>query len=96
MATLSDDEKATVIFHIESVTNATGFTSIINDAEDIDVVIGGNTPLKDYSAHTDGPIANAGTGHFANTSRKIIIHEKANDLELAVKLYAFVTADYSE
>lgn len=94
LATLTDEEKATVIFHIEQVSNAAGFTDIINAAEDIDVVIGGNTPLQNYPAHADGPLVNAGTGHFSNVSRKIIIHAQANDLELATKLYNFVKSDY--
>ena len=94
LATLSAEEAARVIFHIEVVSNAAGFTEIIDDAEDIDVVIGGNKPLKDYPANASGELANAGTGHFADTSRKIIIHAKANDLDLAAKLYAFVTSDY--
>ena len=96
LATLTEEERARVIFNIESVSSGTEFTTIINNADDVDVVIGGNNPLNTYPAHEDGPLANAGTGHFANTSRKIIIHENANDLDIATKLYTFVTSDYTE
>ena len=96
LATLTEDEQAKVVFHNEVVSSGADFTAIIEAAEDVDVVIGGNNPVNNYGKHEDGPTANAGTGHFASTNRKIIISDRCNDLDLAKKLYAFVTADYTE
>ena len=96
LATLTAEEAANVEFHIETVANAAAFTEIIEAAEDVDVCIGGNNPLNNYAQHAEGQTANAGEGHFANTSRKIIICENTDNLELAKKLYAFVTSNYSE
>lgn len=61
----------------------------------IDVIIGGNNPLSSIAASTDGPLANASTGHFSSTNRKIIIHESSKNTELASDLYAFVTGTSS-
>lgn len=94
IAILTKAEAEKVIFHIENA-NADAFTKIIEDASDVDVVIGGNSPLKNFPLYTETQLANAGPGHFANDSRKVIIHEKANDIVLAEKLYTFVTMDYN-
>ena len=76
--------------------NAAAFTGAIGD--DSDVIIGGNNPVNNLGKHADGPTANAGAKHFANTSRKVIISDKcsAAHLELAKKLYNFVIADAIE
>ena len=76
--------------------NAAAFTGAIGD--DSDVIIGGNNPVNNLGKHADGPTANAGAKHFANTSRKVIISDKcsASHLELAKKLYNFVIADAIE
>ena len=60
---------------------------------DADVVIGGNNPVNNMSQHADGPTANAGAHHFANTSRKVIIAAGTQHLDLAKELYNFVIAD---
>ena len=74
--------------------DAAGFTEALDAT--VDVVIGGNNPLKNYQTHASGPLANAGTGHFANTSRKILIRNTVSEghLALAQDFYAFVVADY--
>ncbi len=76
--------------------NASTFSGAIGD--DSDVIIGGNNPVNNLGKHADGPTANAGAKHFANTSRKVIISDKcqASHLELAKKLYNFVIADAIE
>ena len=76
--------------------NASAFTGAIGD--DSDVIIGGNNPVNNLGKHEDGPTANAGAKHFANTSRKVIISDKCTSahLELAKKLYNFVIADAIE
>lgn len=76
--------------------NASAFSGAIGD--DSDVIIGGNNPVNNLGKHADGPTANAGAKHFANTSRKVIISDKctASHLELAKKLYNFVIADAIE
>lgn len=82
--------------------DAATFAGAVNQAADADVIIGGNNPVDPskgyFSAHADGPTANAGAKHFANTSRKIIINGsvKADHLNLAKKLYNFVIADAPE
>lgn len=93
LATLSADEQARVICHIEDADKTT-FAATITGADDVDAVVGGNDPLKNFTAHADGPLANAGTGHFASTNRKVIIYGSTNDLDLATKLYNFVTGNY--
>ena len=76
--------------------NASTFSGAIGN--DSDVIIGGNNPVNNLGKHADGPTANAGNKHFANTSRKVIISDKcqASHLELAKKLYNFVIADAIE
>ena len=96
MATLTDAEKEKVKFHFETVANAAAFTDIINAASDVDVVIGGNNPVNNYAQHADGATANAGAHHFVSTNRKVIICQNTDNLDLAKKLYAFVTADAVE
>ena len=73
--------------------NAAAFKEVLQS--DADVLIGGNNPLNTYVAHADGPLANAGAKHFANTSRKVLIKDTVNPehLELAKALYNFVVAD---
>ena len=74
--------------------DAAGFTEALDAT--VDVVIGGNNPLKNYQTHASGPLVNAGTGHFANTSRKVLIRNTVSEghLALAQDFYAFVVADY--
>ena len=76
--------------------NASAFSGAIGD--DSDVIIGGNNPVNNLGKHAEGPTANAGAKHFANTSRKVIISDKCTSahLELAKKLYNFVIADAIE
>ena len=73
--------------------DAAGFTEDFNNADKCDVVIGGNNPLKNFTAHSEGPLANAGAKHFANTSRKVLISANTTHLELAKALYDFVVTD---
>ena len=76
--------------------NADAFTAALGT--DTDVVIGGNNPLKNYTAKTEGPLANAGAKHFADGSRKVLIKDTCSDehLTLAKKFYDFVVADAIE
>ena len=76
--------------------NADAFKEALQS--DADVLIGGNNPLNTYTAHADGPLANAGAKHFANTSRKVLIKDTVNPehLELAKALYNFVVAEATE
>lgn len=77
--------------------NADAFTAeLANASSQVDVIIGGNNPLKNYPAHEDGKLANAGAKHFADGSRKVLIHANTQHLELAKKLYDFVVADAPE
>lgn len=73
--------------------DAAGFTAEYNDATCVDVIIGGNNPLKNFAAHESGPLANAGSKHFLDTSRKVLINANAQHLDLAKALYDFVVAD---
>ncbi len=86
------DEKVSFSF-IEG--DAATFTAAVQADSTIDVVIGGNNPLKNYTMHTEGALANAGGKHFANTSRKVgILNSVSKDhLALAKTFYAFVTND---
>ena len=90
MATL-ENGYSVVFYYFEK--DAAGFTTEVQEADCIDVIIGGNNPLKNFAAHADGPLANAGAKHFADTSRKVIINANCQHLELAKKLYDFVVAD---
>ena len=74
--------------------DAAGFTEALDAT--VDVVVGGNNPLKNYKSHESGPLANAGTGHFENTSRKVLIRNTVSEghLALAQAFYNFVVADY--
>ena len=76
--------------------DAAGFTEAINSASCVDVVIGGNNPLKNFAVHEQGPLANAGANHFADSSRKVIINANCQHLDLAKALYDFVLADANE
>ncbi|MBR1891651.1 MAG: InlB B-repeat-containing protein, partial [Clostridia bacterium] len=97
LATLTDEEKASVVFHNETVANDAAFTSIIEAADDVDVIIGGKSPLNSYEAHDEGALATiTGKMHFASTSRNVMIAKSADMLDLAKKLYNFVLADAPE
>lgn len=89
-ASLTEDKK--VKFNNINAS-ADDFTNSLGT--DADVVIGGNTPLKNYTAHADGALKNAGLKHFANASRKVLIKDTVNTahLDLAKKFYNFVIAD---
>lgn len=91
MSTLTADEQAIVHFHIVD-GNATAFTEATGKASDVDVVIGGNNPVNTYTAHANGPLANAGAKHFASTNRKVAILSNTDSYDLAKKLYDFVVA----
>ena len=73
---------------------AAAFKEAVGD--DADVLVGGKSPLQDYPTHESGPLANAGTGHFADDSRKVVILSTVNPnhLTLAQDFYAFIVADY--
>ena len=73
--------------------NASTFSGAIG--ADADVIIGGNNPVNNLNKHADGPTANAGAGHFADGSRKVIISASVSSehLDLAKSLYNFVKAD---
>ena len=86
------DEPMNILFNFVEA-DAAGFTTEIQEADCVDVVIGGNNPLKNFSAHADGPLANAGAKHFASDNRKVIIGANTQHLELAKKLYDFVLAE---
>ena len=76
--------------------DAATFTAALGT--DTDVVIGGNNPLKNYTARTEGPLANAGAKHFADGSRKVLIKDTCSDehLALAKEFYDFVVAEAIE
>ncbi len=86
------EEPANVAFYYFE-KDAAGFTTDVQEADCVDVIIGGNNPLKNFAAHADGPLANAGAKHFADTSRKVIISANAQHLDFAKALYNFVVAD---
>lgn len=86
------EEPANVAFYYFE-KDAAGFTTEVQEADCVDVIIGGNNPLKNFAAHADGPLANAGAKHFADTSRKVIISANAQHLDFAKTLYDFVVAD---
>lgn len=94
-ATLTNNEKVKFNF-VEG--DASTFTNALGD--DADVVIGGNTPLKNYALYdaTNYPLVNAGAKHFANASRKVIIRNTVatSHVALAQTLYNFVKADAAE
>ena len=95
LSTLAEDESAT----IEIVNaNADNFESAVNTAGDVDVLVGGNSPLNRFTATAEGPLANAGAKHFVDTSRKVEILNTANSrhLDFAKKFYDFVIADAVE
>ena len=90
-ATLAEEKNIDFVL-IEG--DAAGFTSALNDATTcVDVIIGGNNPLKNFAAHESGALANAGSKHFLDTSRKVLINANAQHLDLAKALYDFVVAD---
>lgn len=73
--------------------NADTFAAAVST--NADVIIGGNSPVKNYKTHADGAITNAAAGHFASTNRKVIITETVNadHLDAAKDFYAFVTTE---
>lgn len=91
-STLTDE--SVVFNYIEG--DAATFTNALTP--ETDVVIGGNNPLKNYTARTEGTLANAGAKHFVDTSRKTLIMNTCSDehVQLAKKLYDFVVADAIE
>ena len=92
-ASLTDGSK---VSFVTLEADAAGFTEGLG--KDADVVIGGNNPLKNYTAHADGVLVNAGAKHFADSSRKVLILSTVNSahLELAKKFYNFVQAEAVE
>ena len=62
---------------------------------DVDVIIGGNTPVKDFGKYQPEtyPIVSCGAKHFQSTNRKVIISDKvaASHVALAAQFYTFVT-----
>ena len=92
-AILSENEEVSII-----IVNgdAETFTTSYNDEEVVDVVIGGNSPLKNFTTNENGALANCGAGHFTSTNRKVIISSKTAELTLAKKIYNFMVADYTE
>jgi hypothetical protein len=73
--------------------NADAFTAALGN--DADLIIGGNSPLKNYAVHEEGPLANTGAKHFASSSRKVIIPNTVHPdhLEVAKLAYNFVLAE---
>ena len=64
--------------------------------ETIDVVVGGNNPLKNFAAlDTEHGVATCGAGHFADDSRKVVILNScaSTHVELAKQFYSFMTAE---
>ena len=80
--------------------DSTAFTTFIEGRGDADVLIGGNTPLKNYTMKDKDnyPIENSGAKHFEDGSRKVIIPATVADghYELAKALYNFVKTDATE
>lgn len=74
-------------------TDAAGFKQYVGS--DADVIIGGNNPLNSFTLSEGITLANAGSYHFANSSRKIIVPSSVtlSHLDLAKSLYDFVVAD---
>ena len=87
-----------ITFHHCEVSSGDEFTAALGD--DADVVVGGNTPLKNYALYdaADYPLVNAGAKHFASTNRKVIIRNTVATahVALAQALYNFVKADAVE
>lgn len=75
--------------------NAQTFTDSITAGGDADIVIGGNNPLSNYSAHQDAPLANVGLKHFLSTNRKVVVLSNTKHFEAAKKLYDFVVSEAS-
>ena len=90
---LTEHEHITVII-VDG--DATAFTDAYNDETVVDIVIGGNNPLKNFTTNAEGILANTGANHFESTNRKVLISSKTGELSLAKKIYAFVVADYTE
>lgn len=94
-SSLDPEAHYSILFNFVEGDAAT-FTAEFEAQTCVDVVIGGNNPLKNFAAHADGPLANAGAKHFRDTSRKVIINANCQHLELAKALYDFVVADAPE
>lgn len=98
-STLADDELVEFVFN---GGNASTFKSAVDDDETADVVIGGNSPLKEWfpdvasdATELAKVVKSAGAKHFKNTSRKVAVLPTCDNANkaLAEKLSAFVTAD---
>ena len=92
-STLTNNEK--VKFNIID-GDKTAFAEGIGD--DADIILGGNDPVKNYTAHADGPKADCAAKHFVSTNRKVIISNNvpAGHLALAKQFYNFVTTEAVE
>lgn len=77
--------------------DAAAFTDAIGKAENVDIIIGGNNPVKNFAAHEQGALTNVAAKHFVSTNRKIIIYNGTNSsadhLDLAKKFYSFATTE---
>ena len=75
--------------------DASAFTTEVTNAEHVDVIIGGNNPLKNFAAYGDYTIDNTGDYHFvktgSETNRKVLVSSKvvSEHVELAATLYNF-------
>lgn len=84
--------ESVTLHYVEVDGDATEFTTAYEGREVVDVVIGGNNPLKNFTAHEDGPLVNTGEGFFASTNRKVLISSKYSDFELAKMVYDYIVA----
>lgn len=91
VSTLDDQ---TVKFNFIDADAAT-FTAAIENDPTVDVVIGGNNPIKNFETYAEGPLANAGGKHFVNTSRKVAVLSGVDSqhADLAMRFYRFVTEE---
>lgn len=72
---------------------AAAFKEDVPTTGDWDVLVGGNSPLKDYPANATYPLVNAGKGHFVSENRKVVVKDGTTHSELAAKFYNFVTSE---
>ena len=78
----ADDFKTTI-----TTVLATGY---------VDVIIGGNSPLKNFEASESGALAVCSTGHFVKDDRRVLISSSSKNAELASKLYTYMTTASTE
>jgi len=80
---------------VEAAANE--FTEAVEEAENVDVIVGGNKPVDSFAKHKEGPTADAGKYHFRSSNRKVIIYGGVNHsdehFDLAKKFYTFATAE---